>query len=408
LKLPPGLSGVLAGVPPCPEAQANAGTCDPASEIGETTLGLGLGADPYTIVGRVYLTGPYDGTGTCSTVGGGGGTGTQSNGCAPFGLAIVVPPRVGPFTLQEGRPIVVRAKLEIDPATAALTIATGAIPTIIEGIPLQIKDLNITIGRAGFIVNPTNCAAMRIEGTVDGGEGDEASVSAPFQLANCTDLKFDPKLTALTRARTSRAGGASLSVKLTYPKAASGRSEIGRQANLASVKVDLPRQLVSRLATLGGACLASVFDRDPAACPASSRVGTASVSTPVLPVKMAGPAYFVSHGGKRFPELILVLHGDGVTVDLSGETSIDSAGVTSSTFRKIPDVPVETFELDLPEGPGSALAANGKLCHVRGGLKMPTALTAHNGAVIHQNTPIRVTGCPAARPKARPRKAPGV
>jgi hypothetical protein len=417
LSLPSGLSAILAGVRACGEAQANAGTCPAESEIGQTTLSAGLGEDPYTIAGgKVYLTEKYEG--------------------ASFGLAIAVPTHVGPFTLQEGRPIVVRAKLEINPATAALTIATGAIPSIVEGIPLQIKLLNIVIDRPGFILNATSCDRMSIAATVAGGEGAIAAVSETFQLANCASLKFAPKFAVSTSGKTSRANGASLHVKLTYPSGA-----LGKDANIAKVKVDLPKQLVSRLATLQGACLASVFDQNPAACPATSRVGTANATTPVLPAprpgrdaNLIGPAYFVSHGGVRFPELVVVLQGDGVTVDLHGEMFIDNAGVTSSTFRTIPDVPVGTFELNLPEGSGSALAANGKLCQasrtvtvakrvkirVHGrvrtvtrrvkqkvGLVMPTALTAQNGAVIHQNTPIRVTGCEKAKPakKTKAKKA---
>jgi hypothetical protein len=80
-----------------------------------------------------------------------------------------------------------------------------------------------------------------------------------------------------------------------------------------------------------------------------------------------------------------------VTVYLHGETFISKAGITSSTFRHVPDVPITSFTLNLPEGPFSALAANGNLCTKK--LVMPTAFTGHNGATIHQNTPITVTGC---------------
>ena len=170
-----------------------------------------------------------------------------------------------------------------------------------------------------------------------------------------------------------------------------------------------------------------MFAANPAACPAASKIGTATATTPLLPVSLSGPAYFVSHGGAKFPELIIVLQGYGVTVDLHSETFINQAGITSSTFRTIPDVPVGTFELTLPQGPYSALAANGNLCgttrtvlvkrkvtvNVNGrkkkvtrkvretapaSLEMPTSFTAQNGAVIHQNTPIGVTGCGKAKP----------
>jgi hypothetical protein len=119
-------------------------------------------------------------------------------------------------------------------------------------------------------------------------------------------------------------------------------------------------------------------------------VGRARAITPILPVPLSGPAYFVSHGGAKFPELIVVLQGYGVTVYLHGETFIKS-GITSSTFKTVPDVPVGTFELYLPQGHVSALAANGNLC--KRSLKMPTSFTAQNGAVIHQATKIAVSGC---------------
>src|SRR5664280_1118057 len=131
----PGMSGILAGVPLCPEAQANAGTCSPASQIGETIVSVGLGGDPFTVTGgKVYLTEKY------------------AN--APFGLSIVNPAVAGPFNLGK---VIVRAKIEIDPHTAALTITTGNIPHILDGIPLQIKHVNVNINRPGFTFNPTSC-----------------------------------------------------------------------------------------------------------------------------------------------------------------------------------------------------------------------------------------------------------
>jgi hypothetical protein len=152
------------------------------------------------------------------------------------------------------------------------------------------------------------------------------------------------------------------------------------------------------LSTLQKACPDSVFEENPAACPAASRVGVATATTPVLEATLSGPAYFVSHGGQKFPELIIVLSGQGITVDLHGETFISKAGITSSTFRTVPDVPIGVFTLNLPEGANSALAAPKSLC--TGSLKMPTAFTAQNGAVIKQATPIAVSGCPKRKAKA--------
>jgi hypothetical protein len=373
LHYPNGISGLLDGVKLCPEAQANAGTCGPESEIGETTISVGLGSSPFNVTGgKIYITEKYEG--------------------APFGLSIVNPAKAGPFVLQEGRPVIVRAKVEVNPITAALTVVTDppgsahAIPTIIDGIPLQVKRVNATVNRPGFTFNPTNCTPSHVTGTIKSAEGSSSAVSVPFQVTNCASLKFEPKFAVSTSGKTSRKNGASLHVNLSYPAGA-----IGKDANVGKIKVDLPRQLPSRLTTLQKACTSAQFEANPAGCPTDSRVGQAKAITPLIPVPLEGPAYFVSYGGAKFPELVMVLQGYGVTLDVHGETYISKAGITSSTFNTIPDAPVGSFELTLPEGPDSALAANGNLCQSK--LAMPTAFVAQDGAEIHESTPISVTGC---------------
>jgi hypothetical protein len=380
LHMPPGLSGLLAGVELCSEAQADAGTCGPNSLIGETTVSVGLGGDPYSVTGgKVYITGPYEG--------------------APFGISVVVPAKAGPYNLGT---VVVRGRIEVDPTTAALTVTTDsagpyAIPHILDGIPLEIKHVNFTTTRPGFTFNPTNCDPMAVTGSVDSVEGASSAVSVPFQVTNCAVLAFKPGFAVSTSGKPSRANGASLAVKLTYPSA-----PFGSQANIARVKVELPKQLPSRLTTLQKACTSATFEANPAKCPAASIVGHAKAITPLVPVPLEGPAYFVSHGGEAFPSLVLVLQGYGVTIDLVGSTFIDKAGITSSTFKTVPDQPVDSFELTLPQGPYSALAAHGNLCKDK--LTMPTEFLAQNGAEIHQTTKIAVTDCPKAK-KAKHKKA---
>ena len=377
LHMPPGLLGTLSSVKLCGEPQADAGTCGPESLIGETTVSVGLGGNPFSVTGgKVYITGPYEG--------------------APYGLSIVNPAKAGPFNLGY---VIVRARIEVNPTTAALTITTDpsgpyAIPHILDGIPLQIKHVNVSINRPSFTFNPTNCNKLAITGTLSSSEGATSALSVPLQVTNCAALAFKPKLTASTSGKTSRANGASLSVKLSYPAGP-------YDANISKVKVDLPKQLPSRLTTLQKACTAAQFESNPAGCPTASLIGHAKAVTPVIPVPLEGPAYFVSHGGEAFPSLIIVLQGYGTSVDLVGSTFISKAGVTSSTFKAIPDVPVGSFELTLPEGKYSALAANGNLCKSK--LAMPTAFVAQNGVVIHTSTPIKATGCPKAK-KARAKK----
>jgi len=377
LHYPPGLSGLLTGVELCPEAQANAGTCGPNSQIGETIVSVGVGGEPFTVTGgKAYITGPYEG--------------------APFGLSVVNPAKAGPFNLQEGRPVVVRAKIEVDPHTAALTIKTnpsmpGAIPTIIEGFPLEIQHVNVNVNRPGFTFNPTSCAPTKITGAITSAEGSTSPVEDAFQVTNCASLKFAPSISFSTQGKTSKSQGASLTTKLAYPY-----GPAGTYANIKQVKVELPEQLPSRLTTLQKACTAKQFDTNPAGCPAASIIGHAKAITPLLPVPLEGPAYFVSNGNEAFPNLIMVLQGYGVTIDLVGDTFISKSGVTSSTFKTVPDQPVGSFELTLPEGPYSALAANGSLCTEQSKLKIPADFIAQNGAELKQEAQVAVTGCKPA------------
>ena len=372
---PPGLLGMLSSVPLCGEPMAAEGTCSEASRIGTTTVASGAGSSPFEVSGRVYLTSGYKG--------------------APFGLSVVTDVVAGPFNL--GR-VVVRAQIDVSPTTSTLTVTSDPLPQLVFGVPLRLKRLTVTIDRPGFMLNPTNCAAQTVNGTISGSLGAIAHVSSQFAAADCRALSFDPKFSASTSAKTSRALGASLNVELSYPSGAQGT-----QANVKSVKVELPKSLPSRLTTLQKACTAKVFEANPASCPSQSVIGHAVVHTQVLPVRLEGPAYFVSHGGEAFPSLEVVLQGYGVTVELVGDTFISKAGITSSTFRSTPDVPFESFELTLPQGRYSALTANGNLCKRAGRLEMPTEFVGQNDAVVRRSISIKVTECAKAKAKARKR-----
>jgi hypothetical protein len=381
VQTPPGLLGKIAGIPRCGEAEANAGTCGPESQIGTTTATAGPGSDPYTITGgRVYLTGPYEGQ--------------------PFGLSIVVPAVAGPFNLGD---VVVRASIAVNPATSALTITSNPLPQIRDGVPFRLRTVTVEVSRPGFVFNATNCSAQAISATLTGehaigsSEAAKSSVaSSAYAASGCANLPFKPKLTAVTAGKASKAGGASLDVKVES-------AGLG-QANIAKVVLQLPKALPSRLSTLQKACLVAVFNANPAACDEGSVIGKATIHTPVLNSPLTGPAYFVSHGGAAFPDVEFVLQGEGVTLILDGKTDIKN-GITYSRFESTPDAPFTTFETELPTGPHSILGAyvpakeNYSLC--KASLAMPTKITGQNGAVIEQATKIAVTGCKASKPSIK-------
>lgn len=355
--LPPGLVGVIPSVTLCGEPQAQAGTCSSASEIGQATVHVGAGSEPYAFSGPVFLTGPYGG--------------------APYGLSIPVAAVAGPFNLGT---VVTRATINVDPTTARV-IASSALPTIVKGIPLRLKGLSVSVNRQPFLLNPTNCGVLATEYTLTSTFGATQSLSSPFQVGNCSSLAFKPSFKATTSGKASKANGASLETTINQPAG---------QANIKSLLIQLPRQLPSRLTTLQKACPQATFTANPSGCPAGSLVGSARANTPVLPGKMTGPVYLVSHGGAAFPDTDLVLDANGVRVIVVGNTNI-TKGITTTNFAATPDVPITSITVNLPLGPHSALAANGNLC--TSSVVMPTTITGQNGKVLKQNTKLAISGC---------------
>jgi len=411
--LPPGLLGKTAGVPLCTDEDIHAiqaskpghppaGECPQASQVGTVLAAAGPGPDPFFTPGKAYLTGPYNG--------------------GPYGLAVVVPAVAGPFNFGT---VVVRQSLRIDPRTAQITDVSDSFPKIIDGIPLRIRRVDVHLDRPEFTFNPTNCEPLAFNGTLTGSPlgaptqlnpengilgyasspGSTSAFSTPFEVTNCATLKYTPQVAVSTKAQASKADGAALTFKISYPKNA-----IGQQTWIREAKFDLPKQLPARLETLQKACLSTTFETDRAACPPASIIGNATVHTPVLPEPLTGPVYFVSYGGQKFPEAVIVLQGDNITFNLHGETFIDNkTGVTSATFPNTPDVPFESIEVNIPTGRYSEFGANlpnkAKYNFCGQTLNMPTLLKAQNGQEIHQTTHITITGChPKHHPKHNKKK----
>jgi hypothetical protein len=402
IQLPPGMTAKIATLTRCPASVVESlptvsptkPACPAESKIGVTATSSGLGGEPVTLPGDLYLTEGVNG--------------------APFGLLAVTHAQAGPFDLGF---VSILSTININETTAAVTVKTvKAIPKRLDGVPVELKQVHVSVNLQEFQLNPTSCGAMAITGALTGWEGANDPVSYPFQTSNCLTLPFKPLFTAATSSQTSKTDGASLQVKVDYPK--------GKYANIAKVETNLPIALPSRLETIQKACLDKVFESGPVHCPEASEIGKAIARTPILKDPLEGVAYLVSHGGRAFPDLEIVLKGEnGIKIVLDGQTDIKK-GITKTTFNAVPDAPVESFELNLPRGPHSALGTSvgtnlcaptttvlktvpfthrvkGRLVHstrrvtviVPEPLVIPTTITAQNGAVIHQTTPVVVSGC---------------
>ncbi len=406
--LPEGLTGSIAAVPVlCGEAQANGGDCPAESAIGTVTTRAGVGPEPLVLAGQVYLTGPYDG--------------------APYGLAIAVPAEhIGPYDYGK---IITRAKLEIDPYTTRVT-TTASLPTIVGGVPIRLRSIQIRLTRPGFMRNPTNCSPLATETLLTGTSTlpptatGAQSLATPFAATGCASLAFRPSFSAATNAKTSPVDGASLEVLLN-PRL--------HDANLKELHITLPKQLPSRLSTLQKACTEAQANANITGCPTASKVANATLVTPLLPGSLSGPGFLVSHGGRAFPDLDFVLEGDGIRLIEVGHTEIKQ-GITSSTFGALPDAPFTSFKATFPSGPGSLFGANGSFCSVTAtntkreverahghvvrkhgrvqykrvkvrrkvpvSLTLPIEMTGENGLKVSQAVKVAVAGCAPSAPLA--------
>jgi hypothetical protein len=352
LAFPAGLSARVAGIPSCPEAaiataRRNSGaaeratpSCAAESRVGVVSASAGSGSQPlYLDDGSVYLAGPYKG--------------------APLSLVAVMPALAGPFDLGT---VVLRTALFVGPARARLRAVSDPLPTILRGIPLDLRSLRITLDRPGFVLNPTSCDEMTIEGSVASQLGAAAPVSNRFQVGECGRLGFRPKVSLRLLGPTHRGAHPSLRAVVT-PRSG--------DANIERAAVTLPGNELLDDRHIVAVCDTARLEA--AACPAGSVYGHAKAWTPLLDRPLEGPVYLRSSKG-RLPGLTASLDGR-IEIDLSAR--IDAVrGRLRLTLGGLPDVPLSRVMLTLQGGKRGLLVNSGGLC--AGTPHVQASFAAHN------------------------------
>jgi hypothetical protein len=357
LILPKGITGKLAGIPFCPEpaiaaARVNRGfneaihpSCPAASQVGRTETGYGVGAALTYAAGRIYLAGPYQGQ--------------------PLSLVTVNSATVGPFDLGT---IVIRSAFSVNPTTAQLQIEAGSsdpIPHIIDGIPLHLRDVRIYMDRPQFTRNPTSCVPSQMVSTVTGSgssfenPADDSSVgiSRHFQLLNCLELGFRPKLGIRLRGQTKRAGHPALRAVL---KARPG------DASMKRITVDMPQALFLAQNHISSICTRVQFAED--RCPKGSVYGKAVVYSSLLDEPLRGPVLLRS-SNNPLPDLVASLRSGSIRIVLQGRIGPTGSGGIQAFFDNIPDAPIEAFVMQLNGGKRGLLQNSADIC-----LHPPTAM----------------------------------
>jgi len=370
--LPPGLTGRLAGIPYCSDAQIAAAathggaaeqaspSCPLASEVGTVNVGAGSGA-PFYVQGHAYLAGPYKG--------------------APLSMAIVTPAVAGPFDLGT---VVVRAALYVNETTAQIHAVSDPIPTILAGIPLDVRSIALNMNKPNFTLNPTSCNAMAVLGSATSTLGQSAALSSPFQVGDCAALGFKPNLAIALKGGTKRNKNPALTATVTYPK--------GSYANIASAQVTLPHSEFLDQSHIQTVCTRVQFAAK--ACPAASIYGHATATTPLLDKPLSGPVYLRSSSNK-LPDLVADLNGQ-IEVTLDGRVDTGKNDGLRNTFELVPDAPVSKFVLSMQGGSKGLLVNSENIC--KKPQRANVRLTAQNGKVS-QTTPLIANSCGAKHKK---------
>jgi hypothetical protein len=354
LILPKGITGKLAGIPFCPEAdiersrtrqgydEAANPSCPAASQVGRTVSGYGVGSTLTYASGRVYLAGPYHG--------------------APLSLVTINSATVGPFDLGT---IVIRSAFQVDPLTAQLRIDSSAsdpIPHILDGIPLHLRDVRIYMDRPEFTHNPSSCEASELVSSLGGAgalfetHADDtlASATSYFQLLNCLTLHFEPTLGVRLRGGTKRRAYPQLQATFT----ARGPGD----SNLDEISVTIPQQEFLAQEHIEGICSKAQFAKG--SCPANSVYGSAIAYTPLLDDPLKGNVYLRSNPKRALPDLVASLYSGAVNIVLEGRIGPGKKGGIEAFFSELPDQPVTKFIMTLNGGKRGLLQNSANICVV--------------------------------------------
>jgi hypothetical protein len=379
--MPTGLLANIASVPLCGEAQANAGTCDDASQVGTTRTAAGPGTSPLTLPGKVFLTGGYKG--------------------GQYGLAIVVRAVAGPFDLGT---VVVRASISVDPIDAHVTVVSDDVPNILSvkgkdgvanGFKLLLRDIQVNVDRPSFIINPTSCAPKSIGGSIGSYGGATAAISQRFQVDGCAGLDLKPSLALTLSGKGQTTDG-------KHPAVSAVLAQKPGQSNLSKVRVALPLSLALDPDNANGLCEFVDGSKVEPTCPKASIVGKATAVTPILNEPLSGPVYFVKNIRKdpksgrdirTLPKLVLPLTGpNGIKLTLTGTSAVENDHLVT-TFDNVPDAPVSSFKMDIIGGKGGILTvSNADICKATQVAEQQ--VDGQNGKDADASVSIQTPSCP--------------
>ncbi len=368
LSLPVGAVGSLSAVPQCAIALAEAGNCPEGTKVGTVKTTVGSGNSLLTTSGSLYLAEP------------------KVHGEAAT-LALVVPAKAGPIDLGK---VVVLNSVRLRASDTGIDTITTDIPSILGGVPLHVRNIEIRVDRPGFFINPTGCEPRPLTATFTSYGGQTHTSTTMLNAKGCENLPFNPKLRLIAGAKGQNA-------QLQHPPLTAIVTQGPGEANIKNSEVILPdliRPNAVQFNVPGGLCSDEQFATR--TCPAPSLAGSARVITPVLPFQLSGPVYVVQEIGSVLPKLYVVLQGRGLEVVLRARNAFLKAVRTINTFDGLPDVPQAYFELKIRGGAGGILNNFYNACGVgsqQRHRKYDYTFTGQNGKQVKKVAYLEQEGC---------------
>ncbi len=266
------------------------------------------------------------------------------------------------------------AALHVDPETTQIHAVSDPIPTILEGIPLDVRSVTLQLSKPDFTLNPTDCSESAFSGSTTSILDVAAPLTQRFQVGGCPALAFKPKLSLQLKGGTKRTKHPALTAVLKMPPG---------DANIAAAQVTLPHSDILDQGHIGTICTKVQFAAN--ACPAKSVYGQARAFSPLLDQPLEGPVYLRS-SSHELPDLVADLNGQ-IQVVLAGRVDAVHERLRT-TFEAVPDAPVSKFVLQMQGGKKGLLQNKTDIC--RSPQRATVTFTAHNAKSQETNPALKV------------------
>jgi hypothetical protein len=297
------------------------------------------------------------------------------------GLQVLVQTPTDPSFTALGSP----AAITVRPSDAGLNIAFAGLPNSdslrllgifpLPSVPVSVSEINSTFDSMLF---PSSCPSTPARVTVssDSYDAPGSSTSSPLKVTGCGSGSYAPKF-GLTAVRDSTNNEVKLTANITQAagQLTTGTTVLAFPTNVLTPNLGVAAALCTNLAS--------------ASC---TPVGSATAVSPVYPTPLSGKAFLT--GNASGLELALVFPAP-FSLTLTGSVNL---ATNTTTFNRIPDIPLSQLQVVLNGGADGAFATT---CQGASGTATAKLVSQNGDITRNLSAPFTVSGwkpCSGAGP----------